>query len=264
MSRLALITSNQRRHRWVASRLAAAGELVAVVSESKPAALDMQSGSSIDPVQQHFLDREGREAFWFADAPDELELLHAPIRRIPWGESSSPEIEHFLQASEADVVLLFGCSIIKEPLLQLYKGRIINMHLGLSPYYRGSSTNFWPLVDDCPECVGVTIHHASNKVDGGNILLQARPDVGNEDTNHDLGCKSIIAGTRLFITIIQHGMPIPAGIPQTSSGRLCRRNDFSLEHLIKMQENFKSGMLTRYLSQKDTRDEQFPIIVELI
>ena len=68
------------------------------------------------------------------------------------------------------------------------------MHLGLSPYYRGSGTNFWPLVDRLPECVGVTIHLAIPSVDAGPILTQVRPDIEPTDRAHEIGSRAIIAG----------------------------------------------------------------------
>ena len=97
----------------------------------------------------------------------------------------------------AEYIILFGSSIIKPPLLEFFNKKIINIHLGLSPYYRGSGTNFWPLVNNEPECVGATIHLAVLKVDAGSILAQARPESLSElDNSHDIGCKAIISGTK--------------------------------------------------------------------
>ena len=37
-----------------------------------------------------------------------------------------------------DLIISYGCSIIKSRLLEVFDNRFINVHLGLSPYYRGS------------------------------------------------------------------------------------------------------------------------------
>ena len=50
-----------------------------------------------------------------------------------------------MQQAAPDVVLVFGTGLLKAPLIGAFPGRIINIHLGLSPYYRGAGTNFWPL-----------------------------------------------------------------------------------------------------------------------
>jgi hypothetical protein len=134
------------------------------------------------------------------------------------------------------------------------------MHLGLSPYYRGSSTNFWPLVDGRPECVGVTVHHATLKVDGGNILLQARPDTVIGDSSHDIGCKTIMAGATLLQKVVASAFCLPGGVVQTGGGKLCRRDDFSLAALRLMLKNFEEGMINGYLRNKVSRDAGYPIV----
>ena len=64
-----------------------------------------------------------------------------------------------MKACTPDVVLVCGTGILREELINLFPGHIINIHLGLSPYYRGAGTNFWPLVNREPEYLGATIHY---------------------------------------------------------------------------------------------------------
>ena len=60
---------------------------------------------------------------------------------------------------ESDVYIVFGSSYIKGWLADfLCERRAINIHMGLSPFYRGSSCNFWALYDNNPGFVGATIH----------------------------------------------------------------------------------------------------------
>ena len=39
--------------------------------------------------------------------------------------------------------MVYGTTIIKGDLIRIFEKRIINLHLGLSPYYRGAGTNFF-------------------------------------------------------------------------------------------------------------------------
>jgi len=57
----------------------------------------------------------------------------------------------------------------------LVKKKAINMHMGLSPYYRGSSCNFWALFDSNTHLVGSSIHLLSKGLDNGKILYHALP-----------------------------------------------------------------------------------------
>ena len=70
--------------------------------------------------------------------------------------------------------VVFGSSYIKGELVDfLVKKKAINIHAGVSPYYRGSGCNFWALYDSNPHLVGSTIHLLSKGLDNGPILYHA-------------------------------------------------------------------------------------------
>ena len=130
--RIGLITSDHQRHRWLAAQLAEAGELAAIVSESKPAGSANDSGSAGNRIKKYFEDRAASEAFWFANAPSDMAEFGAEVvMRCNWGEASSIEIFDFLVDRSPDIVILFGSSIIRDPVLSYFINSIINMHLGL-------------------------------------------------------------------------------------------------------------------------------------
>ena len=81
------------------------------------------------------------------------------------------------EALNSDVYIVFGSSYIKGWLINfLIKKKAINIHMGLSPYYRGSSCNFWALQDNNPHLVGATIHYLSKGLDSGKIIYHVLPD----------------------------------------------------------------------------------------
>ena len=98
-------------------------------------------------------------------------------------------------------MLVFGTSLLKQPIIDMFPGRIINIHLGLSPYYRGAGTNFWPLVNGEPEYCGATIHFLDAGVDTGPIIAHVRPTLRSEDGPHDIGNKTIVAAAEALATI---------------------------------------------------------------
>ena len=259
--RIGLITSDQARHRYLAKFLNDTMKLSGVVFECKPELNPASQQSDNLAVREYFYDRARFEERYFGNE-DQKCLPSDSVKSIQWGELASPGVYSWIRDLALDVIILFGSSIVKDPLLSEYQGRIINMHLGLSPYYRGSSTNFWPLVDGMPECVGVTIHHAVLKVDAGRILAQARPDPEETDVSHDLGCKTIHKGCELLVQIlheIDEGRELE-GKPQAGEGTLCKRKDFTVDALARMQRNFQAGMLPGYLRDKERRDAVFPIV----
>ena len=257
-----MLTGNERRHQFGASRIADAGLLAGIVSEVKPppvVARGQISSQDEKDIARHFAERDAVERELFGNV-----AAFPDVRRldVASGMVNGPSVGEWLERLAPDFILLFGTSIIKAPLLSRYADRVINVHLGLSPYYRGSATNFWPLVYDEPECVGVTIHLAVAEVDAGAILAQARPHPEPEDRAHHLGTKAIIAGFDLVRPVLNAwtaGQIRP--VAQTrAGGKVCRRADFTGESVRKMWNNFESGMLTRYIADRERRDQQRPIV----
>ncbi len=75
---------------------------------------------------------------------------------------------------KSEIYVIFGSSYIKGDLIDfLVKKRSINIHMGISPYYRGTDCNFWALYDNNPHLVGATIHLLSKGLDSGPMLYHA-------------------------------------------------------------------------------------------
>jgi methionyl-tRNA formyltransferase len=86
-------------------------------------------------------------------------------------ESTSPINTHFLQRNAIDFIVIYGYRhIIKKPVIDQLKGRIINLHISLLPWNRGADPNLWSFLKDTPK--GVTIHHVAESLDTGNVLAQ--------------------------------------------------------------------------------------------
>src|SRR5205085_4323250 len=133
-----------------------------------------------------------------------------------------------------------------------FPDRVVNLHLGLSPYYRGTATNFWPLVHGQPECVGATLHLAILKVDAGPILAQVRPEPCVTDRAHDLGCKTIMAAAEAWPAVLRSfaaGQLAPRVI-DSGGGRLCRRRDFNAAAVLQMWQRFDDGMMDQYVADR--------------
>lgn len=70
-----------------------------------------------------------------------------------------------------DIIISYNyIHIIPEDVIEFMNGNIINLHISLLPWNRGSSPNFWSFIDDTPK--GVTIHRVDKGLDTGKILYQ--------------------------------------------------------------------------------------------
>lgn len=141
--------------------------------------------------------------------PDDLQHLLEPGNRqaqMPGGSRrahvpshNSPECEAILTEDQPDVIVVYGTAIIRSNIFS--KARIItlNMHTGLSPWYRGDSTLFWPVYFNEPDKLGVTVHQLVESVDGGAIAATAAVDYEPGDREAELFAKGVRAGTRLYL-----------------------------------------------------------------
>jgi len=260
--RVVVITSDQARHRYVAERLDRGLSIAGIVCEAKrptTAPSPDVSDPSGEIVRDHFAERDRVESELLGPDP-----AFPDVRRhdVPQGAVNGSEVFEWVSGLDPDLVLLYGSSIIRPPLLAEYSGRMINLHLGLSPYYRGSGTNFWPLVNGEPECVGATLHLAVAKVDAGPILAQVRPDPVAGDGAHHLGTKALMAAAELLTAVagaFHRGQP--SGVEQDLSvGRVYRVRDFTADSVRVMRRNFDQGMMERFLSDRERRLEAIPIV----
>jgi len=260
--RVIIITGNSKRHEYYVECVERELDVIQVYAETKFSYVDAFADSSFaDAVADHFSLRDASEQLYFGSAAPK-----SPIKTLPRGGANKPDVVKEIIALEADFVLLFGSGIIKEPILEAYPNRVINMHLGLSPYYRGSGTNFWPLVDHKPECVGASIHLAVLKVDAGGILHQVRPQGLNlTDTIHDFGNKTIKSTLEVLPEIVKryHRNKIQPVIQDNQEDRDYRRMDLNGEAIASVYANFKDGMVGTYLADKLIRDENYPIVEAL-
>jgi methionyl-tRNA formyltransferase len=260
-ARVVLLTGNGLRHRYVMAQLAQSTRLAGVVSEGKApvvAAPALLPPADQEVIHRHFAERDAVEKRLLGAAapPPETGILE-----IPHGTVNSGEVLSWVREREPDFVLLYGSGIIKPPLLERYEGRVVNLHLGLSPYYRGSGTNFWPLANGEPECVGATLHLAVRDVDAGAILAQVRPHPEPSDRAHELGTKTIIAGIALLprvLALYREGRLQPQG-QDLSQGRVYRNRDFNAEAVRALWRRLDGGMVPEYIARMPERRDRYPI-----
>ena len=258
-----LLTSTFRRHVYVANTVAAACDLVGVWQEEKTFRPERyaQDAADEDVIQRHFASRDDSEAQYFA-ADCKVRLKPGAVHRVvAGGTCSDPSEVALMTSARPDVVLVFGTGILRQPLLSAFDGRIINIHLGLSPYYRGAGTNFWPLVNREPEYVGATIHYLDAGIDTGPIISHARPSIERGDGPHDLGNKTIVAAApALMRAAAAHLAGIVRAVPQPGGGRLYQRKDFSAGAVRTLYRNFETGMIDEYLAARPARDAALRLI----
>ncbi len=147
------------------------------------------------------------------------------------GDLNRLAVTSLAAALESDLYVVFGASYLKGALARfLISRRALNIHMGFSPYYRGSSCNFWALYDGRPDCVGATIHQLTDGLDSGPILFHAFPRMGETPTGFILGMSAVraaIAGLVHYLTSGELGKLEPVAQDKTLELRYSRHEDFT-------------------------------------
>ena len=86
-------------------------------------------------------------------------------------EYSEPvDIEFIRQRSIEFAVSYRFRYLVRKPVIEYLKGKIINLHISLLPWNRGSDPNLWSFLENAPK--GVTIHYMDEGLDTGDIIAQ--------------------------------------------------------------------------------------------
>lgn len=161
-----------------------------------------------------------------------------------------------------DLIMAYGCSIISDALIAAFPKRFLNLHLGLSPYYRGSGTNFWPLVNKELSAVGATLMHIDPGIDTGEIIHQVRARIVYGDSPHTIGNRLIRDAALVYANLAAtldtcaHIEPLPT----TSKDRLYKNSDFTEESVAIAYNNLAEGLISEHLQKQAQQDAEFPII----
>jgi len=234
-----ILTSNSYRHKYFTQVMSRHFEVVGIVAEPKiNYYTNIRNQSKV--VQKHFDHLKKCEQQFFGNVDfAKAELLELERNRI-----NDTDVVDWALQKKPDIILLFGTAILKEGWLHDFQNRIINLHLGLSPYYRGSATLFWPFYYDEIEYVGATIHIAVAKVDAGDIIGRVRPNLEVGDDYYTINLKTMKETIDRMPMYIEDFFfnKILLVKQDLTIGRRCRRSDFTERTLNIALQNVGNGL----------------------
>jgi phosphoribosylglycinamide formyltransferase 1 len=103
-----------------------------------------------------------------------------------------------LRRHEVEWVILAGyMRVVKEPLLNAFPNRIVNIHPSLLPAFKGLRAWEQALVAGVTEA-GCTVHFVNRDVDAGEIIGQQRVPVLAGDTPETLHARIQVAEHELY------------------------------------------------------------------
>ena len=123
------------------------------------------------------------------------------------GSLNGPEAVRVLKETGADLGIVLGTRILKEPIFSVPRLGCINLHKGKVPEYRGMPPGFWELYDGAATA-GVTVHFVDQGLDTGDIIAASEVPIVRTDTPDSLRQKLHEEGARVLsgaVSAIQSG-----------------------------------------------------------
>ena len=169
----------------------------------------------LGPDREHLVD-------YLKSTGDEVVTYESPIKKD----------SHIL--SGVDFIISYGYRhIIKKDVLKMFPKRVINLHISLLPWNRGTDPNLWSFLDNTLK--GVTVHYIDSGIDTGEILAQKEITFDANETLRTSYDKLSCTIEHLFKEVwpeIREGCHKSFAQP---AGGSChrKRNIASVEHLLK-------------------------------
>jgi|ETNvirenome_6_85_1030632.scaffolds.fasta_scaffold04930_8 methionyl-tRNA formyltransferase len=167
------------------------------------------------------------------------------------GEINSTKIEAKIRRSNPDVCFVFGTSILKKNIFEIPRFGCVNIHTGLTQYFRGVDSAFWSIFEENLEGLGATIHSINAGIDTGNVIYQVSPLIEASDSYMSLFLKSCNAG---FKEVFKNLEEITSGdylkkAKPLKKGRLFVSSDKTIEKELIVKEKTKR-VIEEYLNAK--------------
>ncbi|MBD0332271.1 MAG: methionyl-tRNA formyltransferase [Chitinophagaceae bacterium] len=114
----------------------------------------------------------------------------------------SPDFLQELKSLNADLQVVVAFRMLPEAVWNMPPMGTINVHASLLPQYRGAAPINWAIMNGEKE-TGVTTFKLQHEIDTGNILLQQKVLIGENETAGELHDKLKVTGAELLVKTVK-------------------------------------------------------------
>jgi folate-dependent phosphoribosylglycinamide formyltransferase PurN len=199
---------------------------------------------------QHFNNRNDVESSIYGDLDAEQVFKKHEVIYINPDQLNTESMANKVHNFNADFAFIFGVDLILDPVIGKLPKDKINLHLGLSPWYKGGATLYWPFYLLQPQFCGTTFHQITKQADAGEIIHQCVPKLEFGDRIHDVGAKCVKKAVDDLPLIFEHWLKEKNfnGNIQKTSGRNWRVVDFHASQLRVIYDLFNDKIVDAYLN----------------
>lgn len=265
--RVVICCGDQPRHHYYANTLAERFNVVGIIHQRRETRLEFPEieGPDAEMNRRHFDLRAAKEEEYFLPLGEELRAPDATVLEVTRNTLNERPSLELLTEIKPDVVAVYGTHLFGSRLIEAAPEWLINLHGGLSPWYRGSATLFWPVYMMQPGHCGTTLHLIDRHIDSGDILQHSRPEINATDTVHDIGCRAIVAAADAMTGLLRklESEGTLERFPQKKTGKVFYSYDFRPHHLRVINFLLESGLLAEYVEDPERFDGDLELIDQL-
>jgi methionyl-tRNA formyltransferase len=223
------------------------------------------SDEDLQIESKHLDNLQKKEIRYFQDTVSKMDTSRIPsITVSSQKELNSSTTIKWTVEHNGDVMIDYGSGILHNEFLNVLPRYKINLHGGMSPYFKGSATLLWPLYMQQPELIGTTFHLMSKRIDGGEILQHCRPDLSIDDDVSDIGCKAIVKSAEVIVLLLRKLQKDSELLKyEQSGGKLFLEKDYKPACIKIVNILMESGLIEKYLQNKEERDSKYNFIDQL-
>lgn len=210
---IVIVTADGPEHRYVANRIVAKHDVSAIFVCDPPAKRNWKTVLRKSPAR--FVDKALRQVFLRligdtnarsrglkqvlgqkSEAFDRLDLI------TNVGKPKSGVLANKLSSLQPALIVVYGTGVIPDQALKEARIISLNMHTGISPWYRGTACAFWPIAEGKPEFVGATVHECTSEIDGGRIFQTRKAELCRGDDLHMIFARAVKVGADAYVSVI--------------------------------------------------------------
>ena len=253
--KIVFITGNHPRHAHIARAIAETGYLAHIIVEEREHFIPQPPGHLDKDLSSLFVhhfnerDRVENDIFGAVTWPDVPSTLISP------DELNSSKTHQLLSETKPDLLITYGCHMLTQKTLNCVSGEKWNCHGGLSPWYKGAITHFWPSYMLEPQMTGMTVHDLTEQLDAGDVVHQCAADLCRGDTLHQLAARAVLKLANELPQLIEVALQNNYNLNKkkhTTCGMLWLAAKWRPEHLNLIYKDWQDKIVDAYLDGKIT------------
>lgn len=163
--KIVILTTETSHHTYFVRELAKVFPVEGVLIERNLASAPFETRHPFEDTRESY----ERKVFF----QDKDICLPDVARSLDVDSVNGPDSLTYLKETAPDVMIVIGTGKVGKEVIQICPNTIINLHGGDPEEYRGLDSHLWAIYHRDFSGLIVTLHHVNEKLDDGNIIMQA-------------------------------------------------------------------------------------------